>query len=150
MTQTLPTTGDEVNGEQQPETMMVEQDLLVNMFMQQARHRVAYDEIYRAKGLVKPPQGQWGNINDPGVQAEIRELAGHTIEELYEAIGLLKNKPWKQTPRATDEEEFYRELGDAWHFWLELMIFAGMTPDLIAKYYFGESKKNEQRREEGY
>jgi hypothetical protein len=120
------------------------------MFIQQMRHRVEYDKIYRAKGLNPPSQGEWGNIQSPQVQAEIRELAGYVIEELYEAIGHLKNKKWKQTPKETNVEEFYKEMGDAWHFWLELMIFSGMTPDLIAKYYFGESKKNEQRRAEGY
>jgi len=145
MTQTLPTTGDE-----QPETMMVEQDLLVNMFMQQARHRVAYDEIYRRRGLNPPSQGQWGNIQNPDVQAAIREALAYAVEEAYEAVGLLKNKPWKETFRETDPDEFYNELADAWHFWLEVMIYAGMTPDLIAKHYFKMAEKNEQRREEGY
>lgn len=147
MTETLP---DQALQPGPDDTVAVEQDLLVNMFIQQCRHRVAYDAIYRAKGLNPPPQGQWGNINHPDVQAAIREALGYAVEEAYEAVGLLKNKPWKQTPKQTDPEEFYKELADAWHFWLELMIYAGMTPDLIAKYYFGESKKNEQRRAEGY
>jgi hypothetical protein len=149
MTQTLPTPAES----DQPgpdDVVQIEQDILVNMFVRQMNHRIEYDKIYRAKGLSKPAQGDWGNINAPHVQAEIRELAGHMIEELYEAINLLKNKPWKQTPRETDPEAFYKELGDAWHFWLELMIFSGMTPDLIARYYFGEAKKNDERRAEGY
>jgi len=132
------------------DTVQVEQDLLVNMFLQQMRHRVEYDKIYRAKGLNPPSQGEWGNLNSPQIQAAIREAFAYAVEEGYEAIGLLKNKPWKQTPRETDPHEFFKEFADAWHFWLEAMIFAGMTPDLIAKYYWGESKKNEQRRAEGY
>lgn len=135
---------------QPEEAVAVERDLLVNMFMRQMHHRTEYDKIYRAKGLNPPNPGEWGNLNAPHVQAEIRELAGYVTEELYEAIGHLKNKKWKQTPRETNIEEFYKELGDAWHFWLELMIFSGMTPDLIAKYYFGEGEKNDKRRAEGY
>lgn len=144
------TTTEDPTTDQADDAVRVETDLLVNMFMKQMHHRVEYDKIYRAKGLNKPPQGQWGNLNDPGVQAEIRMLFAYLTEELMEAINLLKNKCWKQTPRETNPDEFYKELGDAWHFWLELMIFSGMTPDLIAKYYFGEAAKNDQRRSEGY
>jgi hypothetical protein len=148
MTQTLPTPANDQPGPD--DTVALERDLLVNMFARQMNHRVKYDEIYRAKGLNPPAPGQWGNINDPVVQAAIREALAYAIEEAYEAVGLLKNKPWKQTPRATDPDEFYKEIADAWHFWLEFMIYAGMTPDLIAKYYFGEAQKNDQRRAEGY
>jgi hypothetical protein len=148
MTETLPTTDDSV---QQPDDVVaLERDLLVNMFIQQMHHKKAYDEIYRAKGLNPPAQGEWGNLNNPAIQLEARTTFAYLVEEIMEAFNLLKNKPWKQTPRPTDPEEFYKELGDAWHFWLELMIVVGMTPDLIAKYYFGESKKNDQRRAEGY
>lgn len=134
----------------QPEEVLLEKDLLVNMFMRQMNHRSEYDKIYRAKGLTPPSPGDWGNLNAPHIQAEIRMTFAFLTEEIMEAIGLLKNKPWKQTPRETDPEQFYKELGDAWHFWLELMIMAGMTPDLIAKYYFGEAEKNDKRRAEGY
>lgn len=125
-------------------------DLLVNMFMRQASHRVEYDEIYRRRGLNPPSQGQWGNIQNPQVQAAIREAFAYAVEEGYEAIGLLKNKPWKQSFRETDPDEFYKELADMWHFLLETMIYAGMTPEVIAKYYFQIAESNDKRREEGY
>lgn len=125
-------------------------DLLINMFIRQAGHRVQYDEIYRRRGLNPPAQGQWGNLNDPNVQAAIREAMSYCVEEAYEAIGHLKNKPWKQSFVATDINEFYKEFADAWHFWLEANILAGMTPDIIAKYYFDMAEKNDDRRENGY
>jgi hypothetical protein len=125
-------------------------DLLVNMFLRQLGHRQEYDRIYAARGLLKPPVTQAGNLNNPLVQAEMRELAGYVTEELYEAICKLKNKPWVQTARSTDPEDFYQELADTWHFWIEFMIFAGMTPDKIAQYYFAKSEVNDQRRAEGY
>jgi hypothetical protein len=134
--------------EEQPQEPIT--DLLVNMFVRQAGHRVQYDDLYRRRGLNPPAQGQWGNLNDPVVQAAIREAMAYAIEEVYEAIGLLKNKPWKQTFRATDPDEFYKEFADAWHFWLEANILAGMTPDIIAKYYFQIAESNDNRRAEGY
>lgn len=131
-------------------TEKVETDVLLNMFYRQLGHIEEYNKIYAAKGLDLVAPSQWGNLNNPAVQAAIRETAGYVIEEMYEAIGLLKNKKWKQTPKETDADAFYKELGDAWHFWLELMIFAGMTPDKIVSNYFNMAKKNDERRETGY
>lgn len=125
-------------------------DLLVNMFLRQLGHKLEYDKLYRAKGLDPCAQGEWGNLNNPRLQLEIRTTFAYLTEELMEAINLLKNKPWKQTPRETDPDAFYSELADAWHFWLELMILCGMTPDVVAKYYFKEAAKNDARRETGY
>lgn len=125
-------------------------DLLVNMFLRQLGHKAEYDNIYRAKGLSPAPPEMWGNLNHPQLQAEIRATAGFVIEELMEAIGLLKNKPWKQTARQTDPDTFYKELADAWHFFLELMIITGMMPDVIARYYFTVSESNDERRASGY
>lgn len=123
-------------------------DLLINMFLRQLGHMAEYDKIYQAKGL--RTTREYGNINDPHIQAKIRESFGYVIEEGMEAIGLLKNKPWKQTPRATDYDEFYKELADMWHFFLEFLVYCGMTPDIIQKYYFGIAESNDQRRTEGY
>jgi hypothetical protein len=125
-------------------------DLLVNMFIKQAQHVSEYNEIYRKRGHIAIDPRDFGNINDPRVQLKIRETAGFLVEELYEAVNLLKNKPWKQTLRDTDPDEFYGELADAWHFWLELMIYSGMMPAEVQRYYFKIAKSNETRRETGY
>lgn len=125
-------------------------DLLVNMFLRQAGHKAEYDNIYRAKGLNPVPPSEWGNLNSPALQLELRTTAAYMMEELFEAINLLKNKPWKQTPRETDPDLFYKELADFWHFMLEFMILAGMMPDKVAKYYFGVAASNDERRETGY
>lgn len=138
-----------IDQEPQPDKIAVT-DLLVNMFIQQLHHKQEYDQIYIAKGLNPVPQGEWGNLNNPALQTEIRMTGAFVIEELMEAINLLKNKPWKQTFKPTDPDAFYGELADAWHFWLELMILSGMTPDLIQKHYFKMSDKNVQRRSENY
>lgn len=125
-------------------------DLLVNMFMKQMDHKRAYDEIYKSKGLNPVGPEDYGNLDDPAVQAEIRTTIGYFLQELFEATDLLKNKPWKQTEKHTDPGDFYSELADAWHFWLELMILCGMGPDRIQSYYFKEAAKNDARRQNGY
>lgn len=139
-----------IDGTPQAEESVVVTDLLVNMFYRQLQHKREYDEIYKARGLDPVPVGGWGNLNDPRLQMEIRSTAAYVIEEMMEAIGLLKNKPWKQTPKSTDPDTFYKEMADAWHFWLELMILIGMTPEVIAKYYFTVAESNDTRRSEGY
>lgn len=130
--------------------MIAPNDLLMNMLIRQANHSKAYDEILRTKGIEPLPQSLWGALSHPRTQAKLREFGGYITEEMYEGINLLKNKPWKQTFRETDPEEFYKEMGDFWHFVCEFMLYAGMTPDLIAKYYFGMAEKNDQRRMSGY
>lgn len=125
-------------------------DLLANMFFKQLHHAGEYDKILRAKGIEPLSPAQWGNLTHPQVQAKLREFAGYITEELYEGINLLKNKPWKQTFKETDPDEFYKEMGDFWHFVVEFMLYAGMTPPIIARFYFEMAAKNDARRVDGY
>lgn len=123
-------------------------DLLATMFEQQRQHMLAYDAI---KGTHTKTAHNYG-LEDRDVQASIREFAGYTIEELLgEAIsGHLKNKPWKQTPREVNREEFLEELADAWHFFIELHIIAGVTPEEVFQAYFAKTLENKDRQASGY
>ena len=85
-------------------------DILATMFAQQQEHMREYSDIQHTTPKIDPHQ--WGDIQSPLVQAKIRESAGYTVEELYEAVNLLKNKPWKQSFRTTDRDAFLEELGD--------------------------------------
>ncbi|WNN95773.1 dUTPase [Gordonia phage Fribs8] len=123
-------------------------DILVTMFAQQLEHMRAYSDIQHTTPKIEPHQ--WGDIQSPLVQAKVRESASYTVEELYEAVGLLKNKPWKQSLRATDRAEFLEELADVWHFFIELHLLAGVDPEEVFRQYFMKSLKNVQRRAEGY
>jgi hypothetical protein len=149
VTDQLDSTHAQIRNDETGEVTQIK-DLLTNMFLRQLGHMGAYDKIYNAKGLPTIPASMFGNLNNPLVQAKIRESVVYLMEEVFEAVNLLKNKPWKETPRETNPDVFYKELADAWHFWLELMIYAGMTPDKIAKYYFQIAESNDQRRAEGY
>lgn len=123
-------------------------DMLATMFTQQREHMEEYAQI--SFDPLNP--NLYGDLEDRQVQAAIREYAGYTIEELLgEAIsGHLKNKPWKQTPRPVNRDEFVEELADAWHFFIELHIIAGVGPEEVFKAYFAKTLENIKRRAEGY
>ena len=122
-------------------------DILGTMFTQQLKHMQAYAQINKDAQL--PPE-KWGMLDDRATQASLREFASYTVEELYEAINNLKNKPWKQADRATDRDAFFEELADAWHFFIEFHILAGISPTDVFKHYFRKSLINEQRQISGY
>lgn len=117
------------------------------MFSQQLQHMQAYAQINESAQL--PPE-HWGDLDHPRTQAAVREFASYTVEELYEAINHLKNKPWKQTHRETDRAAFEEELADAWHFWIEMHILAGINPFEVFKAYFRKTLINRHRQESGY
>ena len=122
-------------------------DILSTMFTQQLKHMQAYAQINEEAQL--PPEKR-GKLDDRQTQAALREFASYTVEELYEAINNLKNKPWKQTDRPTDQDKFFEELADAWHFFIEFHILAGINPTDVFKHYFRKSLINEQRQISGY
>ncbi len=133
--------------EDEPEIVSVP-DLLSTMFVKQEEHMEAYGAISHTTPTVTSKAH--GQLNNPVIQAKIREYAGYTIEEMMEAINHLKNKPWKQSFRDVDPEEFMEEIADMWHFFIEMHIYAGITPEDVFKAYFKKSLVNENRRAEGY
>src|SRR6266568_2930594 len=122
-------------------------DMLETMYTQQEAHMHEYAKINPEAWLV--PEF-WGSLRSPATQAAIRENAGYVVEELMEAVNLLKNKPWKQTNEPVDRDAFREELADVWHFFLQLHIVAGIDPIDIFQAYFKKSFKNDKRREKGY
>jgi NTP pyrophosphatase (non-canonical NTP hydrolase) len=122
-------------------------DILSTMFSQQLKHMQAYAHINEDAQL--PPE-KWGSLDDPVTQASLREFASYTVEELYEAINTLKNKPWKQTVRGTDVNKFHEELADCWHFFIELHILAGINPLDVFREYFRKALINEHRQQNAY
>lgn len=130
-------------------------DMLATMFAQQADHMRAYMALEDKRGVnvndVKFLEPHlWGVITDRKVQAALRENAGYVVEELYEAIGLLKNKPWRETALPASEQSFREELADVWHFFIQLHILAGMNPLDVFQEYFRKSLINQHRQQTGY
>jgi hypothetical protein len=62
----------------------------------------------------------------------------------------LKSKPWKNNYGETDVDKFREEMSDAFHFFVEMCITAGMTADDLFEGYFSAWQKNRKRQENGY
>lgn len=80
----------------------------------------------------------------------LKDLAYRVVEELSEATNTLKNKPWKQDFVETDADHFYEELADAFHFFVEFAITAGLDAESLTKVYFAKSEVNKFRQRSGY
>ena len=122
-------------------------DILATMFEQQRKHIQQYSIINEDAQL---PPHLWGQLDNRATQAAMREYASYTVEELYEAINNLKNKPWKQTDKPTDIEAFMEELADTWHFFIEFHILAGISAEDVFRHYFRKSLVNTHRQQTGY
>jgi hypothetical protein len=69
-------------------------------------------------------------------QRQIKELTFAMIEELTEGTYILKNRPHRFTDQQdVDFAHFREELGDALAYFIEILVFANITPeDLYAEY----------------
>ena len=121
-------------------------DILCTMFAQQRQHMQAYSEL----GHEPVEPYLHGDLSNRQVQAALREFAGYMTEELYEAVNLLKAKPWKKNPQPTDEQEFREELADYFHFVIEFFIIAGIDPEELFRQYFRKTFINVHRQHNGY
>jgi dimeric dUTPase (all-alpha-NTP-PPase superfamily) len=69
--------------------------------------------------------------------------------ELHEALDETGWKQWA-TSRHINEDAFKKELIDAAHFLINLMLHAGMSSDEFFELYVAKNKRNFQRQAEGY
>jgi len=124
-------------------------DWLENIFTRQRELMVKYHEIEKSNDLLlyeKIPV----DLHDRHGQARMRELIRRCVEELIEASHTLKNSPWKCSHVLTDEEHFYEELSDAFHFFLEICIAVGMNAEDLYRLYFKKSEVNMFRQKTNY
>jgi hypothetical protein len=125
-------------------------DMLEGIFLKQAGLMEQYHDIEKNRGFIVTEQSDFGDIDNRFVQYRIKDLNSRSIEELMEAMNVLKNKPWKQSEVTTDKVHFYEELGDALHFYIELCITAGMTASDLARIYHRKAAVNDFRQESKY
>ena len=90
------------------------------------------------------------NLHDKIGQYVIKDYAWRITEELGEAMNCLKNKPWKATHMQTDEVHFKEELIDAFHFFVELLLVAGVEDKDLVDYYHKKSEVNKFRQASNY
>ena len=92
------------------------------------------------------------DLSSKQAQITCRETALKGVEEMFEALGHLKNwKPHRQTEMPEiDREEFLEEIVDAFNYFLSLIILIGVDVD---EFYSAFLKKDEiirSRLKEGY
>jgi hypothetical protein len=109
-----------------------------------------YHGIEQRNGALVVEPAHFGNLDARVVQWRIKDMAYRCIEELSEATNTLKNKPWKNDEVATDKDHFYEELADAFHFFVELCITAGLDASDLFKLYFLKSEVNKFRQRSNY
>ncbi len=98
----------------------------------------------------KMPEWPIDITSKPG-QRMIKELCWHTVEELAEAAFLLKNR----THRFTDHKDidfahFKEELADALAYFIEICIFAGLSPQELFEEYKNKNAIVKKRVKDGY
>lgn len=71
------------------------------------------------------------------------------VDEMHESLGEMGWKPWA-TSRHVNENALQGELVDEWHFFMNRMMAAGLTPDMLYAKYVAKRQKNIRRQEDGY
>jgi hypothetical protein len=127
-----------------------EGDMLEMIFAAQLELIEKYHGIEEGRGALVVAPAEFGDLDVRFVQWRIKDLAYRAVEEISEATNCLKNKPWKQTEMVTDKVHFYEELIDAFHFFVELCITAGMTAEDVARVYHRKHAVNKFRQESKY
>lgn len=78
-----------------------------------------------------------------------KEMKPALERELWEAMDEMGWKPWA-TSQHFNTEAVQGELVDAWHFFMNLMLIADMTPLDLWNGYQAKRLKNIKRQQEGY
>lgn len=92
------------------------------------------------------------NTSTKSGQKLLKSITHECMHELFEANLLLKNS---KDHRITDLKEFDREsyveeLCDALHYFFEIAILSGISPDELYDAYIKKGKINVERVEKGY
>lgn len=83
-------------------------------------------------------------------QRLVREVANSGVEEVYEALNCLKNKPWNRRDIQTDLQHYNDELADSVIFFIQWLRISGLTADKIFDLVLRKMKVNEFRIASGY
>jgi len=111
------------------------------------RQRALMDKLIESDKLPEYPV----DITSKYGQRQIKELVFSMIEELTEGTYILKNRPHRFTDHQdVDFEHFREELGDAFAYFLEILIFAGISPSELFEEYCRKNAIVQKRIVEGY
>lgn len=108
-------------------TPTLEKDRLDLMFERQHGLAIKYLPIEKENGLLQTEDFPV-NLDDRRGQARLKDFAWRTLEELYEATDALVQHP-------DNPEHFLEEMIDSVHFFIEMNLLCGITPQKIREYY---------------
>lgn len=89
------------------------------------------------------------NMTDEERIHHFKEMLHAFNDEMHEALGEMGWKPWASS-RHFNTPAVQGELVDAWHFFMNLMLIAKMTPLDLYEKYDAKRRKNMQRQADGY
>ena len=92
------------------------------------------------------------DLSQKSSQIECRDLVFNGMGELFEVVQELKNsKKHRQTEvKDLDRSKLVEECVDSFKYFLELLIFIGVTPDEFFNAYIAKDKVNLDRLSTGY
>ena len=92
------------------------------------------------------------NLHEKESQQALRDTALKGVEEMFEALGHLKNwKPHKNTEnREFDRDEFLEEIVDAFNYFLSLLVLTGVGADELFDAYVRKNDIIHERLRTGY
>ena len=111
-------------------------DMLANIF----EKRESFMEMIKDK--FPDTYNSWPlDISEKSSQIQLRETALKGVEEMFEALGHLKNwKPHRETEvPQVDREEFLEEIVDSFNYFFSLIILIGVDVD---EFYSAFKKKD--------
>jgi len=90
------------------------------------------------------------SIHSPKMQEQIRRYAYFFIEELFEGLHLLKNRPWTKNHVLVDENRLKDEIADMSLFFFQLMHMLGVDVDEFFELCLKKTVINKFRLRTGY
>jgi len=79
----------------------------------------------------------------------VKDMAYALEDEIHEATAEIGWKPWAASDHF-NTEQYNKELIDALHFFVNLMLAGDMTPAMVWRMYVKKNELNRRRQEEGY
>lgn len=100
------------------------------------------------------------NFNNMTVKERVAFIKEHSIHLNQEVNEMLYElpyfKPWKDYSGLTEPVEEVMlhkarmELIDAWHFFMNMALALGFTPEMFYNMYMAKNKENHRRQDDGY
>jgi dimeric dUTPase (all-alpha-NTP-PPase superfamily) len=89
-------------------------------------------------------------ITMSGDMSFVKDMVLAATDELHEVLNEVSWKPWTHGERHVNVHNYKKEVVDLFHFFMNLMLAVGMTPDELYEMYVTKRTVNERRQRDGY